>query len=150
MYWGYHVVPIVKSATNGEVWIFDAAIEPNHPLPWKSWLLKQVDTLSDVTVTVADSNAYYPSSPIRGGANMQTTALSQLESLGGYLDLELKRQVVLGRNPELLLGTSPPWISFVEKHYLVSTDSFLVFSACQACRGDFLLTERCLEDCPCS
>ncbi|MGC4069359.1 MAG: protein-glutamine glutaminase family protein [Polyangiaceae bacterium] len=106
--WGWHVVPIVKSASSGQVYVLDAAIDASQPLTWQAWLLRQVPTLNDVRVTIADSAAYGPWSSVQGGtATPKATAMSDLQT---YLNLEWNRQQVdLGRDAVSLLGFFPPW-----------------------------------------
>ncbi len=106
--WWYHVVPVVKSASTNECLVLDAAIDPSKPLPWKDWLLKQVPALTSVKVTVADTNAYDPDSPVTGGANQVSTALSDQKYT--FLQYEWDRQVALGRDPNKVLGANPPWL----------------------------------------
>jgi hypothetical protein len=112
--WWYHVVPVVKSASSGEVYVFDPAIDPSQPLAWQTWLLRQVTSLANVQVTVADSNAYAPSSPVTGGTNQRTSALSSMQS--SYLGAEWSRQSALGRDPVLVLGDFAPWAAVVKDY----------------------------------
>jgi hypothetical protein len=65
--WWYHVVPVVRSASTGVAYVLDAAIDSSGPLTWNQWLLRQVSSLSNVEVTVADSGAYGPFDPVTGG-----------------------------------------------------------------------------------
>jgi hypothetical protein len=104
--WWYHVVPIVKN-TSGEAFVLDAAIDATRPLPWKTWLLKQVPTLADVEVTIADSNAFHPYSPVTGAT--PPTKESAMQDMSYYLDAEWYRQGDLGRDPVTALGYFPPW-----------------------------------------
>jgi len=115
-------------------------------MPWQTWLLKQVTSLDNVEVTVADSNAYNPGSPVTGGSNQRTLVLSNMQNT--YLGFEWARQVTLGREPSLVLGDYPPWAGAVERYYMVSSDPFLVIPSCQTCPGAELLSLRRLVDCP--
>ena len=144
VYWWYHVVPVIRSAATGEVYVYDPAIDPSMLLPWEVWLLKQVPSLNDVQVTIADSNAYVPSSPVSGGADPYSTAVSHLQTW--YLNDEWTRQVQLGRDPTQVLGDSPPWAGAKELLYPISEDLFV--PACASCNGTQLLTVRCLTHCP--
>jgi hypothetical protein len=105
--WWYHVVPVVKSASTGQAYVLDAAIDPTQPLPWQTWLLRQVPTLSSVQVTFADSGAYGPFDPVTGGVTpAKPTVVSDMQ---GYMGAEWSRQVSLGRDPVTVLGYFPPW-----------------------------------------
>lgn len=105
--WWYHVVPVVKSAADGQCYVLDAAIDPSKPLPWKDWLLKQVGSLSSVNVAVCDPNAYTPDSQAFGDYNPTSTALSDQKNT--YLKSEWSRQTQVGRDPNVVLGNNPPW-----------------------------------------
>lgn len=141
--WSWHVAPIVRSATSGEVFVFDPTIEAKQPLPWKDWLLKMAPSLDSVLVTVADSKAYNLDSPISGGASQHNLALQKM--LTQWLPEEWNYQQNLGHEPEGVLGSSPPWGS--EKQYLVSYDPVTMVSACRTCLQD-IFSARCLADCP--
>jgi hypothetical protein len=142
--WWFHVVPVVKSATSGKVYVLDAAIEPSHPLEWQDWLLKQVPSLSDVQVTVADSNAYYPDGPVTGNANQRVLAVDQMQ--GFYLGWEWDRQVALLRDPTRVLGDQPPWGP--PKYYFTGSAADVIVSSCETCLGADALSARCATDCP--
>jgi hypothetical protein len=113
--WSYHVVPIVKSMTDKQVYVLDAAIDPCAPMPWKTWLLKQVPTLNDVLVAVAAPYAYGPDSPVAGDdpAVARENANYDEQTQGQFLDLEWDNQTKLGRDPNVVLGATPPWGSGV-------------------------------------
>lgn len=110
--WWYHVVPVVKNASDGECYVFDAAINPSGPLPWKHWLLRQVNSLDQVKVSVCDPNAYGPDSKAFGGENYSSYALANQKS--SFLQKEWKRQKALGRDPYKVLGSEPPWATPAE------------------------------------
>ncbi|WP_394849543.1 hypothetical protein LZC95_19100 [Pendulispora brunnea] len=105
--WWYHTVPIVKSASSGEVLVLDAALDASKPIPWKQWLLMQVSSLNNVKVSVCDGKAYGPSNACFGSSAATSSALSTEQ--GTYLQKEWDRQVSLGRDPNAVLGDSPPW-----------------------------------------
>ncbi|WP_394839044.1 hypothetical protein LVJ94_19335 [Pendulispora rubella] len=105
--WWYHTVPIVKSASSGEVLVLDAALDASKPIPWKQWLLMQVSNLNNVKVSVCDGKAYGPSNACFGSSTATSSALSAEQ--GTYLQKEWDRQTSLGRDPNAVLGDSPPW-----------------------------------------
>jgi len=105
--WWYHTVPVVKSASSGEVLVLDAALDAKKPIPWKEWLLMQVSSLDDVKVSVCDGKAYAPSNACFGSGTATSTALN--DEKGTYLQREWDRQTSLGRDPNAVLGDSPPW-----------------------------------------
>jgi hypothetical protein len=145
--WGYHVAPIVKSASSGTIYVLDPAMDPSTPLEWQDWLLRQVTDLNQVNVTVADSNAWGPGSPVTGGPNMRDESLAELHVT--FLSSEWDyQQWIMGRDPEVILGDDPPWPhSWV--HYFVGTSPSIVVDACTACiHGPAPLSQQCIQDCP--
>jgi len=111
--WQYHVVPVVKNSA-GEPIVFDAALSPCRPLPWKEWLLLMASDLSffdnlgaNNGVTVADSNAYYPFSLVTGEPSHASQSLS--DQTNSFLPNERSRATELGRDPNVVLGSTPPW-----------------------------------------
>jgi hypothetical protein len=141
--WDWHVAPVVKSATSGEVFVLDPTLEQKRPLLWLEWLLKMVPSLDAVVITVADSNAYDPDSLVVGGTSQRNLALQRMRT--AWLPAEWEYQLSLGHEPDLVLGPSPPWGA--EKHYVVSQDPIMVVPACRTCLKD-IFSARCLADCP--
>ena len=107
--------------------------------------MRQVPSLHNVMVTLADTNAYQPYDPVTGHPNQRATALSDQQNV--YLNAEWDRQVALGRTPTGVLGEKPPWKK--EVFYYVDGDSFVLASACHTCNSDaHALTTRCFDHCP--
>jgi hypothetical protein len=117
--WWYHVVAAVKNSA-GELIVFDPAISPCRPLPWKEWLLTMQsdlafydDLANDHGVALADSNAYGPSDPVTGGAPLQNDNTSTLDEVDWYLPYEWSRQQFdMGRDASVVLGSTPPWSGY--------------------------------------
>jgi hypothetical protein len=119
--WTYHVVPVVKNSA-GQPIVFDAALSPCRPLPWKEWLLLMVDNLSQLSniaggwgVALGDANAYVPTSLVSGEPSHANDSLRDLREGGNdapYLWWEWLRQGELGRDPNVVLGASPPWSGY--------------------------------------
>jgi hypothetical protein len=116
MEWAWHVVPVVKNSA-GQPIVFDAALSPCRPLPWKKWLalmasdVNLFDTAgSNFTVSLGDSNAYYPSSLVTGEPSHSAESLTQQQQ--EFLNYEWTRQVSLGRDPNVVFGNSPPWSGY--------------------------------------
>jgi len=113
VYWRYHVVPVVKNGA-GEPIVFDPALSPCKPLPYKQWLALMVDKITDYDnvaggfgVALGDSWAYWPNSLPSGERSHSDDSLIDLQ--GNYLAEEWKRQSELGRDPTVILGEQPPW-----------------------------------------
>ncbi|HYQ02231.1 MAG TPA: protein-glutamine glutaminase family protein [Polyangiaceae bacterium] len=111
--WGYHVVPVVKNSA-GEPIVFDPALSPCKPLPYKQWLALMVEDMADYDnvagrfgVALADSGAYYPTNLASGEPPHSAESLNDLQ--GYYLSAEWSRQTELGRDPTVVLGEQPPW-----------------------------------------
>jgi hypothetical protein len=115
--WQYHVVPVVKNSA-GEPIVFDAALSPCRPLPWKDWLLLMAPDLSfydnlaaNNGITVASSGAYAPYSLVTGEQPHEQESLN--DQIVSFLPAEWYRQETdMGRDPNVVLGSSPPWSGF--------------------------------------
>lgn len=144
--WNWHVVPIVKSANDGQYYVLDPAIDPTRPLQWQAWLYRQVSNLDMVRVVVGDSNAYDLYSFVTGGENRRDDAYDALHLL--FLEQEWDRQEQLLRDPYVVLGEKPPWKR--EDQYFVGGDEFFsVVNSCVTCTSDATaLTQRCFTNCP--
>jgi hypothetical protein len=113
VFWGWHVVPVVKNSA-GEPIVFDAALSPCRPLPWKEWLALMASDIAQFDnvaggwgVALGDANAYYPFSLVSGEPSHAAESLTQQTQQ--YLVYEWDRQVALGRSPNVVLGSNPPW-----------------------------------------
>lgn len=105
VYWWYHVVTAMSF--EGEVRVFDPAIDPSRPLPLDAWLASMSDRPSALKVAICRSGAYSPSS----GCD-RTSDLSESELRADareFLRLERARIQRLGRDPQRELGENPPW-----------------------------------------
>src|SRR3569623_1965036 len=141
--WTFHVVPIVKNSA-GQPIVFDAALSPCRPLPYKDWLALLVDSMSSYDdigsgngVTLADSWAFTPDSPVAGETphKWETRALNDETFL---VTEEWLTQSQLGRDPNVVLGATPPWSGYA----CLSTfpvDQFTVLSS----TGTRTLTATC-------
>jgi hypothetical protein len=116
VYWGWHVVPVVKR-TNGEPIVFDSALSPCRPLNWKKWLALMADDVnlfdtanSGFAVSLADPNGYFPSNLKNGEPSHSAESLTDQQTR--FLNYEWSRQVELGRDPNVVLGATPPWSGY--------------------------------------
>jgi hypothetical protein len=115
--WKFHVVPVVKNSA-GQPIVFDPALDPCRPLPYKDWLLLMVSNLSVFDdyaagsgVTVASTWAYNGDSPVTGEAPHSREEWS-FNSETFLVTEEWLRQSQLGRNPDVVLGPTPPWSGY--------------------------------------
>jgi hypothetical protein len=111
--WWYHVVPVVKNSS-GEPIVLDAAVNPCKPLPYLNWLALMVDDMAaydDLAegngVALGDSWSYDPFSLSSGEPSHSAESLDTLQGI--FLYSEWSRQSELGRDPNLVLGATPPW-----------------------------------------
>jgi hypothetical protein len=115
--WGWHVVPVVRNRDKGNIVIvFDPALSPCRPLPYKEWLALMAN-LTDYTnpangygVAVGDSNSYTPWSLVTGEASHAAESLN--DEIQRFLPAEWDRQVEMGREPYTVLGTTPSWSGY--------------------------------------
>lgn len=111
----YHVAAVVRRKSNGEPVVLDPTVDRCRPLPWKDWLLRLSPQLSDYDqlgwgIVLADSTAYGSMSNIRGNSPPGDDALNSDRE--GYLNDEWARQAALGRDPTVVLGSTPPWSGY--------------------------------------
>lgn len=106
VYWSYHVAPIVT--VNNTPYVLDPAIDPKKPLTLRAWVEKQA-TWDSVTLSFCDAHAVDTDGACIGAEDQAGGAIGSLQT--SYFDLEWDRQGELGRDPEVVLGASPPWLS---------------------------------------
>ena len=104
--WPWHVAAAVR--VGDEAYVFDAALEPHRPLSVLEWVSRMAANIDAVTGAVCDSTAFQPSSYCFGDPVPKTRTALAFER--GNLKAEWKLQVELGRDPEKVLGGSPPWL----------------------------------------
>jgi hypothetical protein len=115
--WEFHVVPIVRT-TAGQPIVFDAALSPCRPLNYKDWLLLMVSDLSvfdnyaNGGVTLANTWAYNPDSPVTGEAPHSREDWSYNSETYLVTQEYYVQSVLLGRDPNVVLGPSPPWSGY--------------------------------------
>ncbi|MDZ4084233.1 MAG: protein-glutamine glutaminase family protein [Bdellovibrionales bacterium] len=113
--WWYHVAAIAKVKTSGaadEYYVYDPAISPKAPMPVKEWLTTMVGpNLKNIEIAICAGGAYDPYSHCE--ANDPSTRQYSLErahrEAHQFLPEEWDRLEVLGRDPNLELGSNPPW-----------------------------------------
>jgi len=103
--WWYHVV--VGYKVDGQVMVFDPAIDPAAPLSLRTWLSGMVEDISNVKVSFCDANSFDPTSVCKAGDAI--TPESLLSQQRYYLELEWDNMLGLGKDPEKVLGNLPPW-----------------------------------------
>jgi Glutaminase len=144
--WGWHVVPVVKNSA-GEPIVFDAALSPCRPLPWKEWLALMVNDLSQLDnldagwgVALGDANAYNPDSFVTGEPSHAAESLSWFkDGIINPLVVEWDNQWGLGRDPNVVLGANPPWSGYA----CVNTRETPLVSATVAPNATQTLTATC-------
>ncbi|MFN7454500.1 MAG: protein-glutamine glutaminase family protein [Pseudobdellovibrionaceae bacterium] len=103
--WWYHVV--VGYNVEGQVKVFDPAIDPVAPMNLEAWLGRMSENLNSVKVSFCDSKSFDPTSPCQPSEAVDSDSLLTLQRY--YLEMEWGNMVRLGKNPEKVLGDLPPW-----------------------------------------
>lgn len=113
--WWYHVAAISKvttTTTSGpkdEFFVYDPAINPKAPMPVKAWLSTMGDPA--IEIAICEGGAYDPYSLCEdGNSGVRKYSLERAyREANQFLSAEWDRLEVLGRNPQLELGSNPPW-----------------------------------------
>lgn len=116
--WWYHTAPIVKDAETQQDYVLDPAVNPHNPLPLQDWVdaitsnqgaCKSSYKASADKFNICNGYGSGPYSPCQDEVGFYTEARTSLMQ-DRYRALEYKRQISLERNPEEVLGDSPPWL----------------------------------------
>lgn len=103
--WWFHVAPLVMSG--GVAYVLDPSIEASRPLTLAEWIDAQAPR-EQVEVSVCSAFATSPSD-LCGAQQREGAWYRAQEDEVWYLGAEWDRQVELGRDPWVVLGSSPPW-----------------------------------------
>lgn len=103
--WWYHTA-FVGRGENGEIFVFDPALQPSAPMLVKDWVLAQVPETSEATISLCHVDTYDPSSDCNRPRSSKENAMWDIPY---YLSYERARQVQLGRDADEVLGENPPW-----------------------------------------
>lgn len=116
--WWYHVAAIAKVRTTtstgatDEYYVYDPAISPKAPMPVKAWLTTMVGpNLGNIEIAICAGGAYDPYSHCESNdpsARQYSLERAHREA-HQFLPEEWDRLEVLGRDPNLELGSNPPW-----------------------------------------
>lgn len=101
--WWYHVAPIVQ--VNGEKFVLDPSIEAARPLSLRDWL-GRMGTPGEIKVAICAAGTHSP----RSDCADETVGTSVLSSQQTFLSKEWDQLKRMGKNPEALLGSRPPWL----------------------------------------
>lgn len=110
--WWYHTALVSK--VDSQIFVWDPALEPNHPILLKNWLKLQNEDIDKLKVAICDPNAFSPNSACQSGEFTMSTSYFSLQR--NYLDAEWRQQLELGKNPLNTLDHSPPWKLSVLPH----------------------------------
>lgn len=103
--WWYHVAPLVE--VDGQKYVLDPAIEPNHPLKLEDWLATMSSTPQELEVAVCKSGTYTPYTSCGKVTDGEEKEAERDQK--DYLRAERSRLKSLGRNADQELGDNPPW-----------------------------------------
>lgn len=107
--WWYHVTAVYRAA-DGQIYAFDPALDPKHPMPVQQWLLKMVPKLDDVTVAVCTAEASEPNVDCADGESGEVEQMLEVLRTD-FLPAEWDNLASMGRAPERELGDFPPWLT---------------------------------------
>ena len=103
--WWYHVAAAYRVGNQG--YVIDPALNPQAPMSIEAWDIAVNQSRRKTEYSICSVGTYDPSFNCEGsrGYPLENALFEQKQ----YLDLEWRRLVGLGRNPEAELGDSPPW-----------------------------------------
>jgi hypothetical protein len=106
VYWSYHVAAAFR--IGDQAIVLDPSAEPSRPLLLQEWLGRMNSRPQNIRVAICDTYAYSPGSICVGGsANQENNSVSHQVS---WLPREWNWMISLKKNPELILGSQPPWV----------------------------------------
>ncbi len=103
--WWYHVAPVIR--VGEKLYVLDPSIEPERPLELSRWVLRQTDSLEKIEIAICSDSTYSPGSQCEKGREIPFEKKLAVQEL--FLEHEWHRQITLDRDPEVVLGNSPPW-----------------------------------------
>jgi hypothetical protein len=105
--WWYHVAPIVRLGK--DPYVIDPALEYHRPLLLKEWVKKISKNIDSVQLSLCETGAVNPNDSCNSFES-HWDPIDRDITLQNFLELvcmNLKR--LLGKSPEGILGSSPPW-----------------------------------------
>lgn len=118
--WWYHVAPIVRDAKTNKTYVLDPSVNPAAPTPIEVWMqllsaktggcAKYPGSVS--TFNICNGYGLAPNEPCAYTRDVSFETEIRSMMLQRYFHrMERDRQVELGRDPNKVLGDSPPWLS---------------------------------------
>ncbi len=92
------------------VLVSDPALHAYRPIPLKKWILKQVENLEDVKVSICSGKTYGPSDECYEAKRRDEQTLIRHREM--FMDREFSNLVNLKYNPENELGNIPYWLRY--------------------------------------
>lgn len=114
VYWWYHTAPIVRDEKSNKTYVLDQSIDAYKPVTVEEWM----SLIASQTGSCGNSGAYverfaicngYGSTPYDSCHTSLQNEIMPLVSQPYWQESERQRQIELGRDPQSVLGESPPW-----------------------------------------
>lgn len=106
--WWYHTA--LAARVGSQVYIFDPAINYHEPMKVQDWVSAQgKNYVNSFKVSTCKSTTFLPNSNCLVFDEQDDEV--KFEWKTELLRLEWRRQLLLGRDPSMVLGPAPPWIS---------------------------------------
>jgi hypothetical protein len=102
--WWFHIAPIVL--VDGQAYVLDPSIDPSGPLTHDAWAATQSSEPIEMAVCSGYSYMAEDACERTRPDDVDTPAYADQVP---FLQYEWERQRELGRDPELVLGDTPPW-----------------------------------------
>lgn len=112
--WWYHTAPVIRDAQTNQTYVLDPSIDAKKPVTVEAWmsLIAAQDGACEnegAEVDLFNICTGYGSSPGDNCDAVQMTEKYPLTSQPYWQQQERYRQEELGRDPQVVLGDTPPW-----------------------------------------
>jgi hypothetical protein len=114
--WWYHTAPIVKNTETNLTYVLDPSINPKRPMEVSEWInaiSSNTQKCAGKTNGVSKFNICngYGTAPYSICDSTYNEEIHEMILQTDYQRYERERQIELGRNPDEVLGDSPPWLT---------------------------------------
>jgi hypothetical protein len=104
--WWYHVA--IAFRKDDKIFVFDPALQSQKPMTLQEWAASMSNDPKSVMFSVCNRKTIGPFSDCINPKTESKANLAKLEQF--FLPLEWQRMITLRKDPEEVLGDTPPWV----------------------------------------